>query len=274
MNNQERVWKIGWFVGILLVVFLATISLKELKSIGYVGKDIIAMNTISVEGTGDVVSMPDIAVFSFTVTESAKMVGDAQKQATEKTNKALKAVYDAGVAEKDVQTLSYNINPKYEYQNAVCSYETASSQSVSVGTPTPVRYCPPGRSVLTGYEVSQSIQVKMRDLSKAGAIFTSIGSLSVQNVSGLSFSVDKPEVIRADARAKAISDAKNKAEILAKQLGVSLVKITSFYESNGPMPYYGKGGANVAMMEASIAPEIPTGEEKTTINVTITYEIR
>ncbi|MFA6405013.1 MAG: SIMPL domain-containing protein [Candidatus Paceibacterota bacterium] len=274
MNNQEKVWKVGMWVGVILAIFLAVVSLKELKSIGYVGKDIISMNTISVEGTGDAVSMPDIATFSFTVTESAKTVGDAQKQATEKTNKALKTVYDAGVAEKDVQTLSYNINPKYEYQNAICSYETASSQSVSVGIVNSVRYCPPGKSVLTGYEVSQSIQVKMRDLSKAGAIFTSIGSLGVQNVSGLSFSVDKPEAIKAEARAKAISDAKNKAETLAKQLGVSLVKITSFYESNGPMPYYGKGGANVAMMESAVAPEIPTGEQKTTINVTITYEIR
>ncbi|MBU6427079.1 SIMPL domain-containing protein [Patescibacteria group bacterium] len=286
MNTHEKVWKTGMFVGILLVIFLAVMSVKELKSIGFVGKDVPAVNTITINGTGDALSVPDVATFSFTVSETAKTVADAQAAATAKINDALKAVRDAGVSDKDISTLSYNINPHYEYQNAVCTTENASAPvppmvsgagvaTVSVPV-TAIRYCPPGKSVLTGYEVSQTIQVKVRDLSKAGSIFTSIGSLGVQNVDSLAFSVDQPETVKAEARAKAISDAKDKAATLAKQLGVSLGRITGFYESSGPMPIYGLGGGiKAAAMETSAAPvpEVPTGEQKVTSNVTITYEI-
>lgn len=261
MNIQEKVWKVGRWVGIILAIFLAIISIKELKSIGYVGKDVQITNTISVTGTGDAVTIPDIATFSFTVTETAKTVVDAQTKATNKINTALKAVKDAGVVDKDIQTTSYNINPRYEYQSVACSQYN----------------CPSGKSVLTGYDVSQSIQIKVRELGKAGLIFTSIGSLGVQNVNGLSFAVDKPEKIQAEARAKAITDAQSKAKELAKQLGVSLVRITSFYENNGgPGPIiYGMGGGAKTMTvdSVAVAPNIPTGEQKVTSDVTITYEI-
>jgi uncharacterized protein len=262
MNIQENFWKVSVWVGIMLFVFLAVISIKELKSIDYVGLDTPITNTISVNGTGDAVSIPDIATFSFTVTETAKTVVDAQTLATNKINTALKAVKDAGVADKDIQTTSYNINPHYEYQTPVCN----------------TNYCPSGKSILTGYDVSQSIEVKVRDLGKAGSIFTSIGSLGVQNVNGLTFSVDKPEKVQAEARAKAITDAQTQAKELAKQLGVSLVRITSFYENNGvirPMAY-GIGGATKTMAADSIevAPSIPVGENKVTSDVTITYEIK
>jgi uncharacterized protein YggE len=259
MNNQERVWKIGAIVGILLIVFLAVLSLKELKSIGYIGKSDQVVNTISVDGKGEAVVIPDIATFSFTVTESSLKVTDAQSQATAKTNATLKAIRDGGVADKDIKTTSYSINPHYEYQNSVC---TASN-------------CRPGKSVLTGYEVSQTIEVKVRDLTKAGSLFESIGALGVQNVNGLSFSVDKPESVKAKARAEAITDAQDKAKELANQLGVHLVRIVSFTDSNDtPYPVaYGFGGDSMMVKAASVAPEIPTGEQKIVSNVTITYEI-
>ncbi len=261
MNIQEKVWNVGMWVGVILAIFLAIISVKELKSIDYVGKDVQMTNTISVTGTGDAVAIPDIATFSFSVSETAKTVADAQKQATNKINTALKTVKDAGVADKDARTTSYNINPRYEYQGVACGYN----------------YCPPGKSVLTGYDVSQGIQVKVRDLSKAGSIFTSIGSLGVENVNGLTFFVDKPETVEAEARAKAIADAQAQAKELAKQLGVKLVRITSFYENNGeyrPIVYGMGGGAKtVSAITAEIAPNIPVGENKITSDVTITYEI-
>jgi uncharacterized protein YggE len=194
------------------------------------------------------------------VSETAKTVADAQSKATTKSNAALKAVRDAGVADKDIQTLSYNINPHYEYQSSTC---------LAGG------YCPPGRSVLTGYDVSQTMQIKVRDLAKAGELFTVIGSLGVDNVNGLTFAVDMPEELRAQARAEAIKKAQAKAESLSSSLGVKLVRIVSFSESNGgirPM-YFGMGGD---MSEAKVAasPEIPTGEQKITSTVSITYEIK
>jgi len=254
----------------MLTLFLVAVFIKELKSISYVGKSDQIVNTISVNGKGDAMATPDVATFSFSVTENAKAITDAQTQATAKVNSALKAVRDAGVADKDIQTLSYTINPHYDYQTGACPM---------IATTNSVAYpCNPGKQVLTGYDVSETIQVKVRALDKAGAIFASIGALNVQNVNGLDFSVDNPDAVKAQARADAIADAQSRAQVLAKQLGVSLVRVTSFYESGDQTyPVYAMGGAvslkaDVASVPAP-APEVPAGEQKVTDNVTITYEI-
>ncbi len=260
------------WVGCVLAIFLATLSVAEIKSIKYIGKDVSTTATISVTGKGEAFSAPDVATFSFTVTENAATVSDAQTKATAKINAALKAVRDSGVADKDIQTTSYNINPHYDYQASACPMIASSN-----GTTYP---CRPGKSVLTGYDVSQSVQVKVRDLNKAGALFSSIGGLNVQNVSGLNFSIDDPDAIQAQARALAIADAQAKAKELAKELGVSLARVTSFFDSGdqpGPIPY-GLGMANSDVMMAKsaaapVSPEVPAGQQKVTSNVTITYEI-
>ncbi|MFA6601869.1 MAG: SIMPL domain-containing protein, partial [Candidatus Paceibacterota bacterium] len=106
MNNiPKSFWNVITTAATLLVVFLAVLSIKELKSIGYVGVNANMTNTVSVEGTGEAVAIPDIATFSFSVTENAKTVDAAQTLATEKSNAALKALKDAGVdVDKDIST--------------------------------------------------------------------------------------------------------------------------------------------------------------------------
>ncbi len=270
MNLQKRAWQTGIIVGILLIVYLAVLSIGQLKLIAYIGSGIPASNTISVTGTGDAYAVPDVATFSFTVNENAKTVSLAQSQATDKINSALKAVRDGGVADKDIQTTSYNISPHYDYQNAICP-------AIASVNGTPV-YCPPGKQTLTGYDVSQTITVKIRNLDKAGDLFASIGSLKVDNINGLTFSVDNPDTIQGQARSLAISNAKAKADTLASQLGVSLVRVVSFTEDSGgsyPRPImYAMTGAVASSDKAVIAPEVPTGQQKVSDNVSITYEIQ
>jgi uncharacterized protein len=266
MNNETikaHVWKAGLVVGILLAVFLLVLSIKELKRIPYVGRDVPIMNAITVIGKGEAVSIPNVATFSFSVTETGKTVADAQTKATTKINSTLAALKDAKIAEKDIKTISYNINPHYDYQNGVCT----------------TNYCQPGKSVLTGYDVSQTIEVKIRDLEKAGEIFSTIGSLNVQNVNGLNFAIDDIETVKAEARKLAIENAQQKADDLAKQLGVRLVRITGFYDQSDDQPYY--YGRDVAMegmavnqAVKAVPPQIPSGEQKTISRVSITYEIR
>ena len=260
MTTQERVWKVGALVGILLVVFLVAISIKEFKSIAYVGVNPTSTNQITVDGTGDAVAIPDVATFSFSVTETAATVADAQSKATNKNNAAITAVKTAGIADKDIQTLSYNINPHYEYQNSIC-------QANGI--------CPPSKSVLTGYDVSQTTQIKIRDFTKIGSILTTIGTLGVQNVNGVTFSVDKPESVQAQARATAIANAQSKAQTLAGQLGVRLVRVVSFSESgaNIPRPMMYDLAAGVSSSKTAAAPEISTGEQKISSTVSITYQI-
>jgi uncharacterized protein YggE len=257
-NNQEQVWKAAKWAVILLTVFLAIISIKELRAISFIGI-VPSTNVISVSGTGEAITVPDIATFSFSVTENAKTVKEAQDKSATKINTALNAIKKGGVAEKDIKTLSYNIAPHYDYTQLACVNG----------------YCPPGKSVLNGYDVSQTIQVKVRDLTKAGELFGTIGSAGVQTVDGLAFSVDDIDSVKALARADAITKAKAKAEKIADALGVSLVRITSYSDSSNDVAYPMYSG-RVEMMsaKADVVPQVPAGEQKVTANVNITYEIR
>jgi uncharacterized protein YggE len=210
------------------------------------------------------------------VNENAKTVSLAQSQATDKINSALKAVRDGGVADKDIQTTSYNISPHYDYQNAICPM--VATPPNAVGTVSSPTYCPPGKQTLTGYDVSQTITVKIRNLDKAGDLFASIGSLKVDNINGLTFSVDNPDTIQGQARTLAIANAKAKADTLANQLGVQLLRVVSFSEDAGgsyPRPVmYAMTGAVSSSDKAMIAPEVPAGQQKVSDTVSITYEIQ
>ncbi len=269
--QKKRLFNGVLAVVILLAVFLAIKSLSELKESSYIGKGVYPANVISVSGTGEVLTVPDVASFSFSVTEEGKTAGDAQSKATQKMNAIIDAVKAMGIDEKDIKTISYNSYPKYEYSSSVCpAYSTREG-----GAPV---YCPPGKQVLTGYEVSQSILVKVRETDKAGEVLTKVGGLGASNISGLDFVVDDLDAVQAEARDKAIADAKEKAKVLAKSLGVKLVRIVSFNEGGNYPIMYGMGGMEKSMaMDAtmsSVPPQLPTGENKTVSNVTITYEVR
>lgn len=259
MNIPDKFWSSVMGALGLLTIFLVILSIKEIKTIGYVGVTPSQMNTITVSGKGEVMVSPDLATFSFQVIESAKTVVEAQSKATEKSNSALAAIREGGVADKDIKTTSYNINPKYDYPE--CTQWS----------------CPTRNPTLVGYEVSQSVEIKVRDLDKAGAILATIGGIGVQNVSGLNFSVDDPDQVTAEARGLAIADAKAKANELAKQLGVSIVRVQSFNE-NAYRPYavaFGMGGAEAKVMDQSApAPELPAGENKIVSNVDIVYQVK
>jgi uncharacterized protein YggE len=243
-----------------LALFLALLSLNVIKSWS-APLDPTKTASITVNGTGKVSAKPDVASFSFAVNEQGTTAGDAQNKATDIANKAIAYLKSQGIADKDIKTEGYNSNPRYEYQPALCLTN---------------RLCPPNKQVLVGYEVTESIQVKVRDTQKAGAILAGITSVGVKNMSGLSLTLDNPDTANASSRQKAIDDAKAKASALASQLGVELVRITDFQEGNNnrPIMYAAKSMAPQGTADAAVAPEIPTGENDYVSNVTITYEIR
>ena len=290
MNAPTKFWNVATVFIVVLIFAAIIVTFKVAGSSRYASGNNPDQNTITVNGTGNAYSIPNIANFSFTVSDTEKTVADAQAKATTAGNSALAVVRAAGVADKDIQTQSYSISPQYEYQNAVCPTPVvynagASSGSVSNGVMMPsiatppstatAIYCPSGKSVLTGYQVSESISVKLRDLSKVGSLLASLGSAGVSDLNGPSFSVDNPDSVNAQARSAAITDAKSKAKELAKELGVSLVRITSFSENSGnyPGPIMYAMNASVSSAKAA-APEVPAGQQEVTDNVTITYEIK
>jgi len=135
--------------------------------------------------------------------------------------------------------------------------------------------CPGGRQVQDGFTVNQSVQIKVRDTTSAGELIAQVGELGATNISSLQFTIDDPSAVEAEARELAIADAEAKAQVLAENLGVKIVRITSFYEQEKNQTYYGMGGDMMerSMMEAA-SPNLPMGEDMTRQVVNITYEVR
>jgi len=245
---------------VALMVFLVVQVVYTLALTSNVGENNMVNNVVTVNGVGEVVAVPNIAMFSFGAQEKAVTVSAAQKLVTDKINKALDLLKTAGIEEKDIKTTSYNISPNYQYSQLPCT---------QFG-------CPPGRQTIDGYEVSQMIEVKVRDTSKAGTILGSLGGAQVTNVSGLTFTVDEIEKVQAEAQEKAIADARAKAKILAKHLGVSFGDVVNFSDgSYYPMYNDAYSSKEMAMGgDASATPELPSGENKIISNVSVTYEIK
>ncbi len=261
-GQKKKLFSVIFASLLFLAIFLAIQSLNALKASSYIGRGDYPANVISVSGSGDVFATPDTGSFSFSVVEEGKTSKAAQDSATTAINKVLAGIRSLGVEDKDIKTVAYNLYPKYEYSRPeLCTNG----------------YCPPGKQSLTGYEVSQTVTIKIRDTSKAGDVLTKAGELGAKNISGLDFVVDDMDALQAEARDEAIKDAKEKAEVLAKSLGVKLRRIVNFSEGGNYPIMYAMGGAKMEAMNADMAvapaPELPVGENKITSNVTITYEV-
>ena len=255
-NAGIRIALIG--VLALLALFLAAETMSVAQDLGRPANP--ATDVITVSGDGQATMVPDVARVSWSVTNTAATVAGAQAATTKQANAALEYVAAQGIPDKDVKTLSYDISPQYSYPNP-CP---------------PGALCPSygGTPKITGYQVSETVQVTLRDLTKVGALLEGLGSRGIQNVNGPAFALDDSTAGYDAARADAIDKAKMQAKLLATQLGVRLGRIVNFSESSGGYPYpmaYGVGGA--AMDKAS-APNIPIGENTYNASVSITYEIR
>ena len=218
--------------------------------------------SISVSGDGEVTAVPDVATVTFTVRESAKTVPEAQRLAEAKIAAGLKGLEALSVDKKDTKTLSYNVSPKYEsQQTGYCSGYV----------------CPPTKSVVVGYEVTESISVKIRNIDKAGEVIGILGKANITEISGPDFTVDDMDKVQAEAKALAIKKAQEKAQVQARALGVSLGAIISFSEDgNGyyPTPMLYRADAMSAGMTAESKVSLPQGENVIKSRVTITYTIK
>lgn len=245
---------------VLLAVFLLAKSINEFSQLGERSSTSV-QDFITVSGKGEVFAVPDIATFTFSITEEGKDVAEANNKSSTKNNAVMKYLKSTGIDEKDIQTRDYYANPKYDYSQIVC-----------IKAP-----CPSSVPKLIGYEVSQSVSVKVRNTDKAGEILSQVGTLGVTNISGLTFTIDDAEVIKSEARAKAIEDARAKADLLVKQLGVRIDKVSSFSEDSGNMGYPMYAMESKAMMGVGggpVSPDLAKGQNKITVNVNVTYRIK
>ena len=237
--------------GILLIIFLAVLSVNEIKQNKYIGKGYEYVRTINVSGQGKVFAKPDIGQVDLSVVTQADTVVKAVAENNDKINKINQAMKELGIKEDDLKTAAYNINPNYQYTS--------------------------GKSVIIGYEISQTLQVKIRDLSKTGQILEKSAGLGANQVGSLVFTIDDSSKIKDEARKKAIDEAKIKAKELENSLGIKLGRIIGLNEyavDQAGQVSYGIGGAEGKGGGGVPVPAIQPGQNEIVINVDLTYEIK
>lgn len=244
----------GLFVSTLLIaltVLVGFMARNEAREYKYIGVPEDVRNTITVSGTGEVTAIPDIATVNLGTTVERVEVADAQEENTRIMNRVYDILEEEDVAKEDIKTTSYTISPRYDYDRKT------------------------GKQTLRGYEVSQNVTVKIRDLDDIGDILGAAGRSGVNQVGGINFTIDDPEALQDEAREKAFEDAKEKAETLSKVMGVKLRRVVSFNESGSPIPYprYASAEKAFAIGDAAVVPDIAPGSTDISVNVSVTYEI-
>lgn len=260
--------KYAWMVGTLTLagIFFAAISfgVSEWKLAKYPNGQ---TPSVTVSGEGEVTAAPDIATVTFTIRESAKTVPEAQKLAEKKINDAMTKLITLGVSQKDQRTVSYYVNPKYEN----VPVETSVS---GVARGMMIAY-PVTNQKIVGYEVAETIEVKVRNVDSAGDVMRVLGEANITEMNGPTFTVENPDKIEAEAKEKAIAEARQKASATAKSLGVHLGTVVQYNEDNGNnYPMYSKSMMATGMGGGpSSDVTLPTGENTFKVRVTITYRL-
>ncbi len=204
--------------------------------------------TISVNGRGMVDHAPDIAMITVGVSVEADTASEAMSQQTTRMNGVFSAVKAAGIADRDMQTSNLSLNPVYDY--------------------------PPNRQpTLRGYNASNQITIKVRDLANLGRTLDAVVKSGGNTIHGISFSIDEPEKFRNEARVEAIRDAQAKAELYAEAVGYKVKRIVTISEMDffpQPVPMM----ARMQMQDVSVeSTPVAAGEVTLTQNVSVVFEL-
>jgi uncharacterized protein YggE len=205
-------------------------------------------HTISVTGTGRIMVKPDVADLSLGVSISRPKAKDSEAAAAEAMANVIAALKAAGVKDEDIQTATVSLQPEYDW--------SANTQR------------------LTGYRTDNIVMITVRDLAKVGDTLDAAVEAGATTVNGLSFRVDDQKPVEVAARDAAMSDAKSKADALAKAAGVNITGVASISEVSTPIPtpiMYATDSAGAA--QGKIATPVQPGTVTLEVTVTVTYLI-
>ncbi|MGB3501363.1 MAG: SIMPL domain-containing protein [Mesorhizobium sp.] len=206
---------------------------------------------IVVSGEGEASVAPDMAVLQLGVTQQAATA----REALDASNKAMADIIALmkaeGVADRDLQTANFSVNPVYSY---------------------PKQDAPDQTPKIVGYQVSNTLTVRVRDLAKVGPVLDKSVTSGVNQGGSITFTNDDPAATVTQARTRAVKDAMAKAQTLAEAAGVSLGKIIEITEQTStpqPMPMAMKSRDAV---QASAVP-VQGGENAYNVTVNVTFEL-
>ena len=223
------------------------------------GPVVAAGNTLlTVSAEGRTSRVPDLAIFNAGVTSSGKTAGEALAANAADMNRVIQALKRAGIAERDVQTSNLNLNPVY----ADMSRQPASPLEQQVPR-------------IIGYQVSNSVTVKQRNLAEFGKVIDTLVSAGANQVNGPSFQMDDPDAASDEARTEAMKKARERANLYARAAGLRVVRILSISEGGGyvPQPPVMYARAAMADMAGSAPTPMAAGEVSLQSSVTVLFEL-
>ncbi|MDT8759161.1 SIMPL domain-containing protein [Sphingomonas psychrotolerans] len=202
---------------------------------------------VSAEGTST--RTPDLAIIQAGVVTQNATAGEAMRQNSARMATVLAALRRAGVAERDVQTSNIALNPQYRYADKE----------------------PP---VITGYQASNQVTVRFRDIGKSGAILDALVREGANNISGPNLTIDKPEAALDEARTAAVASARARADLYAKAAGLRVDRILSISEGGAmpppPMPMM----ARAERFSADAATPVVAGEQELRVSLSVRFLLK
>lgn len=245
MDKQNFILKILMLLAVTAIVIMALISMQTQ----------IPPDRFSVSATGRVFAKADIANLTIGFkTEVKTTAAEAVQENSEKMNDVIKELKSLDIEAKDIQTSSYNLNPVYDWTEST------------------------GQR-LKGYQVTQNVTIKIRDLDKIGDAIAKTAEQGANQVGNINFTIDDEYELKNEARAGAIEKAQEKARAIALETGMKLGKIVNIYENQVYYPdsvnysrsyeAIGIGGGG-----AIDAPTIEAGQNEVQVEVTLVYEVK
>ena len=229
--------------------------------------------TITVTGSGDVYSEPDLAKVTIGVTTEATTSTKAMGDNADAMSKVIDAIKRLGIPEKDIKTSTVSLQPKYEYQYpTTASYPTGTDKAVP---PTPTSTPPTSLSTrIVGYTAVNTVTVTVRDMSLVGKVIDEGYNGGANNINGVTFllSDEKGATVYKEALKKAVAEAKDKAGVLATAAGISDYKLKTVSENGQYYPVAYDAMERSAASGMAVAPTpISPGQNKVTATVGLTY---
>lgn len=220
---------------------------KTMHETAHIGVSDVAAPTISVSAVGKASVVPDIATTDVAVTKTGDTAAAAQDAASIAMNAVLAAMKTLGIPEADLQTSSFNTTEVYDYDQSP--------------------------AVVTGYQSSQTLTVKIRKTDLTSSVLDTGPKNGATSVSGIRYTVDDNTSTLAAARAEAISKAEIQAKAIARSLQQKLGRVVSYSESTGgnyPIMY---GMMADSKAVGSVPPPVEVGQQDIEMTVYVTYAI-
>lgn len=205
---------------------------------------------LSVSAQAEATRVPDVASISSGVVTQAADANAALRANADRMTKVMAAIKAAGVAERDIQTTGINVNPQYRYEDNQ----------------------PPA---ITGYQASNTVSVKVRDIRKLGDVLDALVAAGANQINGPSFEIDQPESAYDEARQAALKKAQQRAELYASSLGMKVRRIVSISEGGGfqpPMPRM-RAMAMDSVQATGARTGVSPGESTLTASLDVVFEL-